>query len=297
MSKKKGIINFFRDFFGVNPKDVEGLNNSSYIYYRQELYLKIYSIFDFIDTPPTWDMDYLRDNLFKTGVLGSVETSLGNVLLICGFEGVNIYEKPTKINIANHVLGSFQRTIGIDGELLYFGYNNGHFLSLDSLVTRYAMLLANIDGSICTSLINSRVAHVFFANSSAQLATMQKVYDDVSSGKPAVFVNNNSLGNLEGSATFLNAKNSYIGNELLLTKRTIMNEFLTEIGVRNVNIFKKERLTSGESESGEQESQCLISYMLDTMNESLSRINHLTGHNTHVVFNQKVLGELQNELD
>lgn len=43
-----------------------------------------------------------------------------------------------------------------------------------SLINRYAVLLANIDCSLNVSLYNSRLAHVFEAETDAQVKSLQK---------------------------------------------------------------------------------------------------------------------------
>lgn len=77
-----------------------------------------------------------------------------------------------------------------------------------SLINRYAVLLANIDCSLNVSLYNSRLAHVFEAETDAQVKSLQKMYDDVSRGNPAVFLKKGmkNIGKDNDSGYFLNVK-------------------------------------------------------------------------------------------
>ena len=250
----KGYNDLVCEYLTPNPKSVQGLNNSSYLYYRTQLYQKVFSIFTFKNLPSTWDIDYLYDNLFVKGHVGVVEVQGVNYCLECGYSGINVYRKPTDIIVSNPVLGSFTKKIGVDSELLYFSFINGTMMSIDPLIKRYALLLAQCDGTLNTTLINSRVAHVFEGTNDSDVQTLKKIYDDVSQGKPAIYVKKGKDPIQKTvQKDFLNVKNTYIGNDILMTKRTIISEFLTEIGINNANTTKRERLNADEVNANNQE--------------------------------------------
>lgn len=293
-----GYQNLISNVFSVNPKNVDGLNNTSYFYYRNQLYLKIFSLFTFENLPDTWDIDYLRDNLFRNGIMSCVEKDGVNYCLNCGYTGINVYNKPTKIMISNTVLGTFERTIHEDCELLYINYLNGHFLSCERIVNRYALLLAQCDASLNVNLINSRVAHVFIGESDAQIKSYKKMYDEISNGKPCAFIKNSKNGTpLDNSKLdVLNVKNTYVANDILLTKRTIMNEFLTEIGINNANTNKRERLVTDEVNVNNEETNALLMLWKDTMTQCFERINKMFNTNIKVKVNENVIKRLKEEV-
>lgn len=299
LSRKKshGYYDVLSRFLTPHPRDVEGLNNSSYIYYRNQLYLKLFSIFEFNNIPPSWNIDYLKNILFPMGFICVVDTPAGVLPLQGGYTGYNVYNFPTKLIVGNPVLGDIERDIGKNGELLYYNYINDSFQSIEPLVKRYAALLASCDGTLNTSLMNSRIAHIFIANTDAEMETYKKIYDDVSEGKPAVFLKKPTGSTLmETNNEFLNVKNTYIGNDVLLTKRTLMNEFLTEIGINNANTDKRERLITSEVNANNAETRALINLWCDTMNGCFNRINNLFGFNINVSINKNVIGDEPNEL-
>lgn len=293
-----GYQNLISNVFSVNPKNVEGLNNTSYFYYRNQLYLKIFSLFTFENLPDTWDIDYLRDNLFRNGIMACVEKDGVNYCLNCGYTGINVYNKPTKVMISNTVLGTFERTIHKDCELLYINYLNGHFLSCERIVNRYALLLAQCDGSLNVNLINSRVAHVFIGESDAQIKSYKKMYDEISNGKPCAFIKNSKNGTpLDNSKLdVLNVKNTYVANDILLTKRTIMNEFLTEIGINNANTNKRERLVTDEVNVNNEETNALLMLWKDTMSQCFDKINAMFNTSIKVKVNENVIKRLKEEV-
>lgn len=288
-SKDIGYYDLVSNYLRPKPKDVSGLNNSSYFYYRRQLFLKIYSLFDFKNYPDYWDIDYFKNILFSDGFIGVVDYNGGPWALKCGFSGINPYNNPTEIMIANPVLGNFNRTIGKDGELIYFNRVDGMYIGLEPLVKRYALLLSQCDGSINATLMNSRVRHVFEGTNDAEVQTYKKMYDEVSQGRPAVFLKKGKTDLKESNFNFLNVKNTYIGNDIMLTKRTIMNEFLTEIGINNRNTDKRERLTTDEVAVNDSETAANVILWLDTMRRQLDKVNKLFNTNITVELNKHVI--------
>jgi len=224
-----------------------------------------------------------------------------NEWIYCGFYGQNMYYMPTNVLVNNPVLRQIDEKIGEKGELLYINYEYNKFQGVMSLINRYAVLLANIDCSLNVSLYNSRLAHVFEAETDAQVKSLQKMYDEVSRGNPAVFLKKGmkNIGKDNDSGYFLNVKNTYIGNDLLLTKRSIMNEFLTEIGINNANTDKRERLNSDEVNANNSEVRCTIVRFIDTLNECAKRINENPNFdditNLHFSINSRVIDTIKQE--
>ena len=270
------------------PKSVEGLNNTSYFYYYDKLMKMIYTIFKFDNVPPYWNMPYFKEKLFNRGVLAVVDTSAGVLPLECSYDGINIWGMPVYFNINNVVLGNLRGKIGEDGELIYFSVVENTYKSMVQLVDRYASLLANIDGSLNTTLINSRMAQVFEASSNSQLKVMEKVYDQISNGKPAVFVRKNGEEPFE-HAIFNNVKNTYIGNDLIITKQSIFNEFKSEIGINNSNTQKKERLITTEVENNKEELNSNIYEWYYNLSDCISKVNAMFNLNISVSFNENVV--------
>lgn len=306
MSKKEygnGFTELVRGVFHHNPKSVNDMTNNSFFYYQFQLMTKLKSVLTVEGYPSNWNIDNLWDVLLKCGYIPVVKTDLGTLALEGGYYGQNMFYMPTNVLVNNPVLHNIDRVIGEDGELLYMNYEYNTFQGVMSLINRYAVLLANIDCSLNVSLYNSRVAHVFEADSDAQVKSLQKMYDDVSRGNPAVFLKKGmkNIGKENDSGYFLNVKNTYIGNDLLLTKRSIMNEFLTEIGINNANTDKRERLNSDEVNANNSEVRCTIVRYIDSLNECAKRINENPNFdditNLHFSINSRVINTLQKEME
>lgn len=258
-----------REFFREAPKDVDGVRNSSTIFYTSELLKMIFSRFKF-NLPSKWDYDYFTSHLFIDGHIGITDTELGVLPLKCGFYGVNVFDHPTNINVANPVLGSFDRTIGKDCVLIKIQYN---YMGVMPLIIRYADSLAMCDSAISVNLMNSKASIIAMAEDSKEAETFKKMYDTLSAGEPFVVIKK-GLVNKE-SIVFNPVKQSFIADDIMLLKRKIMNEFLTRIGINNSNLDKRERLITSEVESNTDEVEAGIEHWYNNIKLGFEEANTL----------------------
>lgn len=267
-----------RNFFATKPKEVDGVANDSAIYYREWLLKKIFARFEFGGFLSYWDMDYFLTHLFIDGKISITDTGVGVIPLKCGVTGIGVFEQPTQCQFANPVLGSFTRTIDVDCALIKLQYN---YHGIGWLINRYATMLAMCDSGVAVNLMNAKMAYVFKASSKAQAETMKKLYDDISMGKPAVFVGENGALNSENVFN-LPVKQNFVADDIQLLKRKIVNEFLSEIGINNANLDKRERLTDDEVNANNEEVYCNIQHWYDNITDGLNRANKLYNLNLTV---------------
>lgn len=265
-------------FFARKPKDVDGVANTSNLYYREFLLKKILSRFEFTGLPEFWEKDYFLEVLFLDGKICILDTTLGVIPLKCGLTGIGVFEQPTRTIIANPVLGNMERTIDVDCAVIRLQYN---YAGVGWIINRYATLLAMCDSSVAVNLMNTKAAYVFKADSKAQAATIQKMYDDITMGKPAVFVGENGALNNDNMFS-MPAKQNFIADDIQLLKRKIINEFLTEIGINNTNLDKRERLTDDEVNANNDEVIANIQHWYDNIKDGIERANKLFGLNLDV---------------
>ena len=154
------------EFFARKPKEVDGVANTSSMYYRDYLLKKVLSRFEFGGIPSFWDFDYFLEVLFLDGKVCITDSSAGILPFKCGVTGIGIFEQPTQCQIANPILGSFKRTIDVDCALIKLQYD---YKGCSWMLNRYATLLAMCDSSIAVNLMNSKAAFVFKAASKLRL--------------------------------------------------------------------------------------------------------------------------------
>ena len=278
MSREKNIpfSDLVREFFARKPKEVDGVANTSAAYYRQKLLKLILERFKWSNLPETWEYDYFIEHLFLDGVIGVTDTSAGILALKCGLTGIGIFDQPTEMIFANPVLGSFRRKIGENGEYIKIQYN---YQGVGWILDRYSTLLAMCDSSIAVNLMNTKATYVFGATSKTQAETYKALYDDITMGKPAVFTSEAIAGSIKEQMFTMPAKENFIADDVQLLKRKIVNEFLTDIGINNTNLDKRERLTDDEVNANNDEVLANISHWYDNIIDGITRVNNLYGLN------------------
>lgn len=261
-----------RMFFRESPKDVHGEFTWSNGYYWQWGLKKLLSRFDIENIPEEWDVNYFWTHLMLDGKIAILDTDLGVIPLRCGVTGINVWDRPTEIVIANHILGSFQRKIGVDGALIHLQYD---YQGVSPILQRFSTLLAMCDSAISVNLMNSKVPFIGFVDDHAQAKTMQKMYDKISEGEPAVFARKNQVN--PENFMFLNIKQTFIADDIMLVRRKIVNDFLSDIGINNANLDKRERLNEQEVNANNEEVRFNVLNWLDTVQEGLDVANKLYG--------------------
>ena len=265
-----------RDFVSTRPKNVDP-NSTSFWFYVRALFRKAMSIYELSGMPEEWDLDYFMSVLFSQGFLTITDTAMGVLPLKCGVSGINVFNHPTTVIVANPVLGNFSRTIDEDCVLVKLSYD---YRGLMDIVYRYAKMLAECDNSISVNLMNSKVAFIGLVESKAQANSMKLMYDKISSGEPAVFVKGSQING--DQILYNHVKENFIASDIQILKRKIMSEFLTEIGVNNANTDKRERLTDNEVEANDSEIQLNAGYWLEQIREGLNKANNMFGLNLSI---------------
>lgn len=268
----------YMDHFNMQPFEVKERYNIDTDFQKRFLYMLIYSRFKF-GLPKDWAQNWFRFWLFHYGSIATIYTKeYGWIDYPYGIEKLGLYYQPKQILVTSPYLKETKRgVIGVNAEIIkicddYYG--------LDDLVTRYATQLANIDKSINIALMNANVSMVFGAQNKKQGDTIKEAYGEATTGKPLVVVNKDVLGE-RGLEPFFPTGN-FIVDKLLQAKRTVINEFLTKVGIQNANYDKKERLNSQEVTQNNDEVRSIISVIFENLKESFENVNKLSGLNLTV---------------
>ena len=284
-NERENILEEWRKFFTYGATSGSGVLSKPVLEqnYAEWCFKKIFGAFEFSGIPDTWDYDYFLTRLFIDGHIAVTDTEIGVIPLRCGITGVNVFEHPTTAIFANPVLGNFQRDLfGDDPKtscaLIKLQYD---YTGVMPLVYKYAALLSECDISINVNLRNSKVAFIGFVESKQQAATMEKLFTEIESGKPAVYVKKaDALA--QDDIYYNHVKETYIANDVQLLKQSIINDFLTEVGLNNANTDKRERLIVDEVNANDEEIRANVQHWLDTMNEGIRRANSLFNLNLGV---------------
>lgn len=272
-----------RYVFQIEPRDVEGLNNTSVVYYTYEFIRKLFGVYAIENVPDGWDYDYMLERIFLDGMLCITDTALGVLPLQTGVSGLNVFNHPTTCVIANPVLGSLERRIDVDCALVKLQFNYGNVWPI---INRYASLLAMCDSAIAVNLINTKVCAIFGADSKAEAETYKRMYDKISRGDPAVFVGEGLAKKLSDRLLFNQVKQQYIADDVEDLKQRLMDDFLSDIGINNANTDKRERLNTFEVVSNTQEVRSGAEHWLQNIQDGFDVANRLYGLNLKITRKQ-----------
>lgn len=272
-----------QEAFGIEPNEVKGIMNTRTMYYAVQLQRPALSIIDIEYNTDLyqWDKDYIREGLLLKGYLTFTKDNNGNLLpLKCGSTGINVFNRVTETIIANPVIGSFRRKIGTDCEIVYLQQKQGgRFRSMMPIITVFAQKLANADAAIDINLFNSRNPFIFQAPNNNVAESFKAMMDDITEGNPAVFIDEEMgslIQNANGSNLFMfKTKENYIAGDVQVEKMSIMNEFLTAIGINTANTSKRERLITDEANANNTEIKANIKLWKENVEDGVERVNKM----------------------
>ena len=261
-----------------SPSTFHLADNASFGFYARYLWQKMINVFKFT-LPDDWDEDYFKYVLFGIGYIPILYTNEFGVIPQYGTAGgYNQYFEPDFVNISNELLpdeSSRELKIGRDCEVVRLAPDWG---GAGDLIGFYAAKMALCSQSIDINLINSKVAFVFGAKSKAQAEAFKKMYQDITSGEPAVVIDK-FLFSEEGEAQWQlfsqNLKNTYLVSDIISDMRKLEEEFDTKIGIPNANTDKRERLNTDEVNANNVETEMIAEGWLNNIRKGFEKVKKL----------------------
>lgn len=276
----RSIINSVLEAFRRKPKQVVAQDTLRAQFYREWCWRYIYAMFKF-DIPKEWDYEYFLEGILSgSGLLGVSDTTAGVIALRCSGSGVNIYNHATHLIFANPVLGSWKREIDVDCVPLFL---DGKTLQtqnspINIVVSYFAESLAQCDGTISQNLMNSRIGAIVECEDKREAQTAKAVMDAFYNGEPVAF----TKAGMYNKINILQARNTYVSNEIQDLKRAIKNDFFSMFGYNNTNYNKKARQTVSEVDANNGEVMGGITYWLECCRKQLDAANKMFGLNLSV---------------
>ncbi len=257
-------------------------------FFERHLFQKAVSVFEW-KLPETWNRDYFLYTLYAWGVIGVVNTDkFGVICQGCTLKGYDIYYAPTHMMITNPLLtGILEPRIGVQGELFKL---QPDYCGIIDLTSYYADMLAICHETIASNIVNSKLSWVFSVSNKNLAESMKKMYDQIASGEPAVFLDKDARG-INGEAPWeafsQNVSQNYIASDVISDMRRIEAMFDTDIGIPNTNVDKRERLITSEVESNNVDTASKAELWLESLKASAKRVNAMFGLNISVDWRHK----------
>lgn len=285
------IINFFNQ----QPSRVKGVFNEATAHYKRILYFKIYSRYE-IKLPQNMALNWFRFWLFHFGSIATLYTKrFGWVAFPYGVKSLDIYYQPKEITVSSPQFPTPKTgLVGLNSEIIrcfddYYGFEH--------IVTKYAVMLAACDRSIDINVMSSVVSKIIACQNKKQADDFKTAYGLATEGNPFVTVLAENWDGLEIRSLIGDVKSDFIADKLEDLRRCLINDFLTEVGINNANLAKRERLNSDEVNANNEEVMALATVCLENIKAGMESVNELAGEELMTIKFRKYEGGEPDEND
>ena len=249
-------------------------NTAIALYFKRHLLQRAMSPFKFT-LPENWDKDYFLYCVYCWGYVGVFNTDKFGVIPQAGsLKGFNVFYRPTEFVVANPLLPFKTYNIGKDCELVKL---TPDYLGIMDIVNYYGDILALTYEALDMNIANSKLAYVFACDSKKTSESLKKLFDNVQGGDLAAFYDKDlkiEEGHKPWEVFEQNLKNNFIAENILVVWRDIINQFDTEVGIDNNNLSKKkERVTTAEVESNDEEIYTKVDLWFETIKQGFEKVN------------------------
>lgn len=242
------------------------------------------------ENPYTWDIDALKYQLFMLGFAVVFNSKTYGVVPQPGtLSGYGLQYQPTHAVIATPYF-QFDRPIiiGKECELIKL---TPDYTGIFDIVAKYATELREIDISLKSAARNTRLGYTMVADSDSSARTLKNVRQKIINGDDAI-IDQKLIRKKKNDETELpwyqfdrDIKQSYIVNDLLEARRTVLVDFYKEIGVRMLD-NKKERMITNEVNAQEAETFIRSEVWAETLKTSVEKVNDMFGTNLSIEINK-----------
>ena len=265
--------------------------------YLQRMTKICLSMFEYENLPDSMDERYLERCLFfdgKAALLYTPEYGYINTRA-CTNGYINIYGLPTRLNCYTdgqvfHTDREVYSGINPDANkenVCIYVRNNWDSVPTAATIQLFAARLCNAQRVIDVN-INAQKTPVMLVGSDKQKLTLENLYAEYDGNKPVIYGDKDIITNDALKAVRTDAP--YIADKVNAYKKEIWNEFLSFIGVNNIDVEKKERLISGESDANNEVINLNLQSYLVPRQKAVEEFNRLNGTNVKV----KVRSDLAN---
>ena len=247
--KKKPLNSEFGDAQLIN-----GQTYNDYIYRMKRIIL---SMFEWKNLPDTMNSRYLEMCLYYKGQAAMLYDENYGFINTQGVDSgyINIYGLPTLINCFSYSYNT-QRNLYVpdsdenaekDKECILV-MNTFERIPTCSTIELFAMRLAEAQRTADVNIKAQRTPVLVYGTKEQEL-TLKNMYAQYEGNAPVIYGNKDNLANSGLQA--IKTEAPYIADKIIEYKKEIWNEFLTYIGVSNLN-EKKERMISTEANSNNE---------------------------------------------
>lgn len=262
----------------------------------------VLSMFTYENLPDSMDQRFLEQSLFEDGQ-ASVLYDTDKKLVIntrCADNGeINIYNLPTRINCfsvnfrTDRIVynGIIEESLNKETQAVLM-LNDEERLPSWVYVFEYAERLADAQKTIDINVRAQRTP-ILILGSKKQKLSLENMYAQYDGYKPVIMGDEDYLS--QDSIKAVNTGAPYVADKIQNLKKEIWNEFLGTFGINNINVEKKERLISAESDSNNEVTNYALKSYFDARKKAVKQINELFGTNIEVKINADLFNIVKQE--
>ncbi len=240
-------------------------------FYVKKYKRMLMSLFEWKGLPDGISVRFLEDHLYKDGHVVFFKNHMGFFQVSQAVSmGLNCYEEPVQYKTFDVTGGG---AIVKSSECVDI-WNDKFREGSAAAVQFFAKRISNIEKTIDCNL--QQLKHPTIVGCpEGQLESVKAFYAKLSNGDPFIPINDDFLNTTSWQSWNLGVQNHV--PDLYQIKREIENECLTYFGINNVNISKKERLTSGETEQNDEQINLNLEAMLSCRKKACEEIKEKFG--------------------
>lgn len=261
-------------------RDAMLLNSDTYNDYLQRMKKICLSMFDWVNLPSSMNARFLEMCLFYNGQAAMFyDDEMGFINSMAADGGyINLYGLPTEIQCYSYRFNQRRSLYMTDtgeekGKECILVMNNFERVPTASAITLFAYRLAEAQRTADVNIKAQRTP-VLITTDQKQYFTLKKMYDEFDGNSPAIFADKNLI--TADAMKALKTEAPFIANDIMEYKKEIWNEFLTFMGLQNLN-EKKERLISNEVDSNNELINLNLQALLVPRQEACTQFNEKYG--------------------
>lgn len=275
-------------------KDAVLLNDASYFDYLDRMRKIALSMFEWENLPDSMNARYLEQTLFYKGQAGMLyDKDYGFINTQATDSGyINIYGLPSRIQCYsyryNEMRDLYVKGSGepIDKEAILV-LNNYDRTPTATTLQLFAYRLAQAQRTADVNIMAMRTP-ILITTDQRQELSMRKLYEQYDGNTPVIFADKNSGLNPDAIRA-IKTDAPFIATDILQYKILIWNEFLSFLGISNLD-EKRERLISSEIDSNNELVNMNLQSYLIPRKKACEEFNQKYGTNINV----KVRSDLYN---
>lgn len=279
--------------------------NILYQHFFRTLYNNASKVILLKGLPDDADKEFIMSQLLLVGRIAVFKTK-GKTYFLNGHIGgiQDEYYYPTKVLIANPVLGSFDLERDKEAVMVYLTPTDRIldvpksptiiYGGLFSLISMVANILAECMTTVNTTLMNTRVHAIYTADTESAAKSAEPILKSIYMGKPYSVVTSELLERLNVNPLSEHGLSNCL-IETLEVCQYVLSLFWNGIGIDANYNMKRERLITAEVDKNIQSLIVPIQTILETLNDGFKKANDLFGINVEAIKNPDFALEQEKE--